>query len=114
MRDDDRQLRRDCKDVAQRPRFEEVKRDIDMRVQQRLERDEALLDLLCAIPVFVDLVLAFGGPAAQEHLHRVDSLADCIVGGVDNVVEKKLRHETEDFGEKDGRYGVGGRSSHAA
>lgn len=46
MRRNDWQPTRDRKDIAQTPNLKEIEGDIDMAVQQSLQRDEALLYLL--------------------------------------------------------------------
>ena len=79
VRDDDGELGRHDEDVAEGPRLEDVERDVDVRVEERLERDEALLDLLRAVPSLVCARCcargdALRGPAPQEDLHRVDGL----------------------------------------
>lgn len=105
MRDDDGQVCGYGEHVAQRPCLKEVKGNVDVRVQKRLERDEPLLYFLRAVPVLADFVFALGGPTAQENFHGVDGLADGIVGGVDYVVEEELWDEAEDLGEEDGGRG---------
>ena len=98
------QVRGDRKDVAHRPRLEKVKRDVEVVLEQRLERDESLLNFLCRIPVrrsFRSCV----GPTLEELLHGVDRLARLVVGGVDDVVEKELGDEAEQLREEDRGHG---------
>ena len=116
VRGDDGQVGGDGEDVAHGPRLEEVERDVDVRLEQRLERHEPLLDLLRRVPLRVlfllhvagagagggGLVGAGVGPALEELLHGVDGLAGFVVGNVDDVVEEELGDEAEELGKEDG------------
>ena len=116
VRGDDGQVGRDGEDVAHGPGLEEVERDVDVRLEQRLERHEPLLDLLRRVPLRVlfllhvagagagggGLVGAGVGPALEELLHGVDGLAGFVVGDVDDVVEEELGDEAEELGKEDG------------
>ena len=79
----------DGEDVAHGPRLEEVERDVDMALQQRLERNQSLLNLLRRVP----LGCLFGAcvrPTLQELLHGIYALARFIVCNVDNIIEEEL------------------------
>ena len=112
---DDGQVGGDSKDVAHRPRLEEVERDVDVGLEQRLERDQALFDFLRRVPVRILVLVLRGGaggfvgagvsPALEELFHGVDGLASLVVGDVDDVVEEELGYEAEELWEEDGGHG---------
>lgn len=131
VRRDKLQVGRDGKDVPQRPRLEEIERDIRVRLQQRAERDEALLDCLQSIPLRILLLslgvllafalLAFrlaracvglgrrrearGCPALHEGFHCLQTLYDGVRGAADDVVEQHLWGEPEEFGDEGWMHG---------
>ena len=88
------QVRRYSKDVPHRPRLEEVERDVDMTLQQRLERNQSLLNLLRGVPLGC-LLRACVRPTLQELLHGIYALARLIVRNVDNIIEEELRDEAK-------------------
>ena len=85
VRRDERKVRRQCEDVAEGPRFEEVEGYVGVIFEEGLEGDEALLELLVGIPVRFSLETRFG-PAVEKVLHRVNGASDAIISDVDDVV----------------------------
>lgn len=87
------------KDVPQTPCLKEVERDVDVGIEQGLERDEPLLNFLCAVPVCVGGATD-RGPAFEELLHGVHGLFDGIVGGVNDVVKEELGDKAQQLWEQ--------------
>jgi hypothetical protein len=98
MRRDYGKVGRKSEDIAQGPGLEEVERDIGVKLQQRHERNDALLDLLRAVPVVgLGITRTVVCPPVELLLHRFGCLAYCIVRDVDNDVEKNLGREPKQF-----------------
>ena len=92
----EREVGGDGKDIAERPSFEEVERDVGVELEEGLKRDEALLELFVGVPVRLVQKAGFG-PAIEEVLHRIHGAADTVIGDVDYVIDEEMWREREDF-----------------
>jgi hypothetical protein len=82
---DEREVRCDSEDVAQRPSFKKIERDIGVELEERLERYQALFELFVGIPVRLVLETRFG-PAIEKVLHGIHGASDAVIGDVYCVI----------------------------
>ena len=79
-------------DISQRPSLKEIERNVRVVLQQRLERDQALFYLVCAVHCSgIASRSALLSPLFEKFFHAIDTILHGVIGDVYYVVEQNLR-----------------------